>query len=146
MEICTRGSVITRMKNDDRILALKKQIETKKNDLASRKMRFVPETNCMLDLEGHIFNLNVCTDDVLLLLMIRLNTYLMSAKDLDIDSPVISGYLISEWISDIKNKLEISDLKREKDELKKMEAKLDKLLSEDKKTELELDEIEGLLK
>ena len=42
--------------------------------------------------------------------------------------------------------LEVSGLKKEESELKKMESKLDKLLSDDKKTELEIDEIAALLK
>ena len=40
----------------------------------------------------------------------------------------------------------VSCLKKEESDLKKMESKLDKLLSDDKKTELEIDEIAALLK
>ena len=40
----------------------------------------------------------------------------------------------------------VSGLKKEESDLKKMESKLDKLLSDDKKTELEIDEIAALLK
>lgn len=58
----------------------------------------------------------------------------------------ISGYSVTAWIKDIKSKLEVSDLKKEESDLKKMESKLDKLLSDDKKTELEIDEIAALLK
>lgn len=132
-------------KNDDRIIELKQQIEAKKNALAEQRFRFVPETNCVLELDGLTYNLNVCTEDTLTLLMIKLNTYVMSAKDLDIPSPIISGYEIDLWISDIKNKLAANANKREETNLKKMEAKLDKLLSDDKKTELEIDEIASLL-
>ena len=32
-------------KNDDRILELKKQIETKKKSISENKFRFIPETN-----------------------------------------------------------------------------------------------------
>lgn len=132
-------------KNDDRIIELKKQIETKKNILAEQRFRFVPETNCILELDGLTYNLNVCTEDTLTLLMVKLNTYVMSAKDLDIPSPIISGYEIDLWISDIKHKLAANANKREETNLKKMETKLDKLLSDDKKTELEIDEIASLL-
>lgn len=91
-------------------------------------------------------NLNVCSDDALLLLLIRLNSYLMSAKDLNMTDFEISGYSVTAWIKDIKSKLEVSGLKKEESDLKKMESKLDKLLSDDKKTELEIDEIASLLK
>lgn len=133
-------------KNDDRILELKKQIEVKKKSLSDKKVRFTPETNCVLELDGNRYNLNVCADDLLTMLMIKLNTYVISANDLNIPVPEISGYSIDMWISDIKSKLAASALKREENNLKKMETKLDKLLSEDKKAELEIDEIATLLK
>ena len=133
-------------KNDDRILELKKQIDEKKKLLAEKKVRFSPETNCILELDGNKYNLNVCGDDVLIMLLIKLNMYVMSANDLDIPVPEINGYSIEMWISDIKNKLAVSSVKREENALKQMEAKLDKLLSDDKKTELEIDEIAALLK
>ena len=46
----------------------------------------------------------------------------------------------------MKARLEVIATKREENNLKAMETKLDKLLSEDKKTELELDSIAELLK
>ena len=128
-------------KNDDRILELKKQIDAKKKSISEKKVRFIPETNCVLNMDGMTINLN----DALLLLLIRLNSYLMSAKDLNMADFEISGYSVTAWIKDIKSKLEVSSLKKEESDLKKMESKLDKLLSDDKKTELEIDEIAALL-
>ncbi len=133
-------------KNDDRILELKKQIEEKKKLLADKNIRFVPETNCVLTMGSNNINLNVCSDNKLQLLLILLNAYLMSAKDLGMDDFEISGYNVTTWIKDIKSKLEVSSLKKQQVDLKTMERKLDKLLSDDKKTELELDEIAALLK
>ena len=71
--------------------------------------------------------------------------YLISAKDLGINLE-IAGYNIEEWIADIKSKIEIFEYKKKESELKVLEAKLDKMLSDEKKTELELDEIAALLK
>ena len=70
--------------------------------------------------------------------------YLMSAKDLG-TSLEISGYNIAEWITDIRCKIEIFEYKKTEAELKTLESKLDKMLSDEKKTELELDEITALL-
>ena len=87
-------------KNDDRILELKKQIEAKKKSISEKKIRFIPETNCVLNMDGMTINLNVCSDDALLLLLIRLNSYLMSAKDLnmadldDADTTVLMAYVL----------------------------------------------------
>lgn len=133
-------------KNDDRILELKKQIETKKQDLSKRKARFTPETNCVLDLDGNKHNLNVMGAEELTLLVIKLNMFIMSADSLKLPHPIISGCVTDLWISDIRNKLEALSAKREELELKQMESRLDKMLSDDKKTELELEEIASLLK
>lgn len=132
-------------KNDDRILELKKQIETKKKDLSGRKVRFLPETNCVLDLDGNKYNLNVLDDGALMFLMLKLNLYNMSADNLKMPHPILSGYPVDLWINDIKSKLAVAGMKREEADLKKMEAKLDKLLSDDKKTELEINEIASWL-
>ncbi len=133
-------------KNDDRILELKKQIETKKKVIANKDTRFLPETNCVLNLNGVTSNLNVCGKEELNFLLIKLNIYLMSAENLGMSDFEISGYNVTVWIKDIKNKLKVLNLKKEEADLKRMENKLDKLLSDDKKTELEIDEIAELLK
>ena len=133
-------------KNDDRILELKSQIESKKKELYEKKVRFSPETNCILELDGEKHNLNVCADEVLINLLIKLNMYLMSANNLGITPPNFSGYSIDLWMIDIKSKLAVSELRKEEVALRAMESKLDKLLSDDKKTELEIDEIASLLK
>lgn len=130
-------------KNDERVLQLKQVIDKKKTELKGSK-KFVPLTNCVLDLEGQKYNLNILQLDDLQLLLVRLNMYLMSAKDLGINLE-ISGYNIAEWIIDIRCKVEIFEYKKKEAELKTLEAKLDKMLSDEKKTELELDEIAALL-
>ena len=130
-------------KNDERVLQLKKLIETKKSELSTQ--RFVPMTNCVLDMEDKKYNLNVLQESELRFLMIKLNAYAMSADNLKIDL-VISGYGVNEWLADISGKLAIITDKKKRDELKALESKLDKMLSDEKKTELELDEIAALLK
>ena len=130
-------------KNDERVLQLKEIIEKKKLELKGVK-KFTPLTNCVLDLEGQKYNLNVLQLNDLQILLVRLNMYVISAKDLDINLD-ISGYNIAEWITDIKCKIEVFEYKKKETELKGLEAKLDKMLSDEKKTELELDEIAALL-
>ena len=130
-------------KNDERVLQLKKIIEVKRSELKTVK-KFTPITNCILDLEGQKYNLNVLHPYDLRLLLVKVNMYLMSAKDLCIKFE-ISGYNIEDWITDINNKMEIFEHKYKESELKTLETKLDKMLSDEKKTELELDEIAALL-
>lgn len=130
-------------KNDERVLKLKQVIDKKKLELKGAK-KFMPLTNCVLDLEGQKYNLNVLQFNDLQMLLVRLNMYLMSANSFGI-SLDISGYNIAEWITDIKCKIEIFEYKQKESEMKVLEAKLDKMLSDEKKTELELDEIAAML-
>lgn len=133
-------------KNDDRILELKKQIEAKKEKLSEKKTRFAPETNCVFELDSFKYNINVLDANSLMNLMLKINLYNLSADNLKVQHPTISGYATDLWIEDIKNKISVLELKKEEAELKQMESKLDKLLSDDKKTELEIDDIAALLK
>ena len=138
--------------NDERILELKKQIEAKKEKLGKSK-RFSPITNCFIDLDGQRYNINVLQKEDLKLLLVKLNSYFVSMyfynkeeeNDLKIDSLTISGYGISDWMSDVENKLNMLSRKDEERKLKAMEDKLTQLLSEDKQTELQIDEIAKLL-
>lgn len=132
--------------NDAKIMELKKQIEDKKGKLAGIT-KFAPITNCSIELDGVRYNINTLQKEQLISLMVRLNSYMLSAKDLNIlDDYKISGYKVGEWIVDIRTKLDILSRKDEEIKLKVMEAKLDKLLSDEKKTELELNEIADILK
>ena len=94
-------------KNDDRIMQLKEQIEKKREELAaSNTIRFIPITNCLLVIDKTTYNLHV---DSSALLLIKLNSMRLSAKDLGIDTSklMISGYSLDNWITDVKNNLSI---------------------------------------
>jgi hypothetical protein len=132
--------------NDQRILLLRKKIVDKKEKLKKIK-KFTPVTNCSIEVDGNRYNINVLTKEKILTLMIKLNAYLLSAKDLEIDSNyTISGFHLEEWLTDLKNRLNVLSVKDEEQALKAMESKLTTLLSDGKKVELEIDEIESLLK
>lgn len=133
-------------KNDERILELRKQIAAKKEKIG-KIGRFTAVTNCSLELDGVRYNLNVLNKEQLLQVLIRLNAYFMSAKALKIVTDVeYSGYKLDEWITDVNSKLEILNKKDEEKKLSAMEAKLEKLLSDEKQVELELDNIADFLK
>lgn len=132
-------------KNDDRILELNKQVENKKKEIAKKNVKFVPETNLVIEINGIKTNINVLNKKDLESLLVILNMYRMSAVDLEMKDFEISGYKVDQWMNDVKAKINMKTLKNEEAELKRLEEKLDKLLSEDKKTELELDSIAALL-
>jgi hypothetical protein len=132
--------------NDEKILLLKKQIEKKKEELKGGKKRFTPITNCTIEIDGVRYNLNASGKDQLQLLLVKLNMYRLSSIDLKLTDFSILGYKIDDWITDIKSKLDIITLTDKERDLHIMEQKLETLLSEDKKIELELGSIEELLK
>lgn len=132
--------------NDQRILTIKKQIADKKEKL-SKSARFAPVTNCSIEIDGDRLNIQTLAKEQLISLMVQLNAYLMSAKALGVaEEYLVGGYSPVDWIADIQSRIEILSRKNEENQLKAMEEKLSKLLSEGKKVELEIDEIESLLK
>jgi len=132
--------------NDERILEMRKKIQEKKESIGKVK-RFSPITNCILPILGQTLNINVLSKDDLVRTLVMLNSFRMSAKDLELlDALNHNGYNIEDWITDIKNKLDSISKKEEETKLKTMEKKLEKLLSDDKRTELEIDEIAEFLK
>jgi len=133
-------------KNDEQILILKERVKTKKEELKKIK-KFSPITNCIIDIDGDEkkTNIQVLSKDKLKLLLIKLNMYKMSAENLGINDISIDGYELEEWITDVKAKLNDLEKKQEEINLKNIENKLIKLLSEDKKTEIEINEIASLL-
>lgn len=132
--------------NDTRILEMKKQIEAKKEKLG-KSTRFMPVTNCSIELDDKRYNLNAMTKDALIHLAVKLHSYMESAKTLGLgEQYVISGYSPVDWVADIKSKIDILSKKDEEKSLKVMEEKLSKLLSEGKQVELEIDAIESMLK
>ena len=128
-------------KNDDVILKLKEQIEKQRANIKPLG-KFSPTTNCNLELDGQRYNLNTLDKDNLIVLLVRLSAYCQAAKELSLtESYNLSGYNVTDWISDLRSKLAIIQVKAEQDKLNKMENRLSVLLSDDKKIELELNEI-----
>jgi len=131
--------------NDTKILELKAQIKEKKNKLKKLK-KFVPITNCSIEVDTVRYNLQVLNKEQLITLLVKLNSIRLSVVDLELEEYFISGYKIEDWISDIKSRLEILSLKEEENKLLVLENKLHTLLSTDKKVELEIDSIESMIK
>lgn len=134
--------------NDEKILELKKLIEQEKKKYGKQK-RFNPETCCIFELDGGKINLNTINDiDKLNELLIYFNTFRLSAVDLRLEPNTykINGFGVDQWMNDVVNKIEYINYRNNLKQLEEKEKLLDKLLSEDKKTELELLNIEKMLK
>lgn len=133
-------------KNDARNEALVKQIEQKEKALVKPNAQL--KTNCSLTLFGTTQNLNVCNMEQLILLKVQLNTMVLSAKDLGLSATdvTIGGFSIADWMRDIDVKVEVCKYNEDKKKLDQMKTNLKKLLSEDRRTEMALDNIEDILK
>ena len=135
------------VKNDERILELKKQIEEKKKELG-KQPRFSPVTTCMFNYQGNRINIHTLTSirDINAIL-VYFNMYVMSAEDMEINCEdiVFDGFTVTDWIEDLKSKKTVIEYTAKKEQLTILEKKLDKLLSDDKKTELEIDAIADLI-
>ncbi len=133
-------------KNDTRNEALVKQIEAKEKALVKPNIQL--RTNCSLNIFGNNKNLNVCNMEQLVLLKVQLNVMVMSANDLGIspDDVMIGGFSLTDWMSDIDAKIEVCKYNEAKTKLNQMKSNLNKLLSEDRRTEMALDNIEDVLK
>ena len=132
--------------NDEKIMQLKSQIGEKKKNLKTKK-RFTPLTNCSIEIDGVRLNLQVLNKENLIHLLVKLNSYLLSAVDLGLEDEYnFSGYSIDQWITDIKLKLDILKYEEEDRKLKELERKLENMLSLEKQVELAINEIESLIK
>ena len=133
--------------NDDKILKLKSEIAKKKEVLKGCK-KFVPITNCSLPMDNKYINIHTLNSkDEIIAHMILVNSAKLSLVDLGLlEEYKLGGYKLNDWLEDLKNKLLVVDRKTEEAKLQVMEAKLTKLLSAEKQTELEIAEIENLLK
>lgn len=131
--------------NDQKIMELKKQIELKKEKL-NKAQKFVPETNCVLPMEGKNYNLHTLQKNDIISLLVKLNMQVLSAKDLNLlEDYQLGGFHINAWMTDLKAKLDFVSIKEEQNKLKAMEEKLHLLLTEETKVGLELEEIESML-
>ena len=132
--------------NDSKIMTLKAQI-LEKRDKLDKSRKFIPVTNCSIEVNGIRSNIQVLMKEQLISLLVKLNSYKISAKELGLlDEFMISGYKVEDWIIDVKSRLDVVSRKDEERNLKIMEDRLSKLLSNEKKVELEIDEIANILK
>lgn len=130
-------------KNDETILLLKKKVELQREELAKLPRTLHPETSTVLRQDVDNLNLRVMSVGQLKLLKVKLHTYEMAASDLDMDLDefTISGFTIDKWLHDIDMQISVLTRAEKEKKLKETEATLNRMLSDDKRTELELQEL-----
>lgn len=134
-------------KNDEMILQLKKKVEEQKAELAKLPRTLQSETSTVFRTDAENLNLRVMSVEQLKLLKVKLHAYAMSAIDLEIgiDEVVVSGFSIDKWMHDIDMQISVLTRAEKEKKLKETEATLNRLLSDDKRTELELQELAKML-
>ena len=135
--------------NDTKILALKKVIEEKREKINKMATTFAPKTNCLY--KG--VNLHVAKRADLLKMLREVLTLQKlddEIKEMDYgfndDEFLIENYTADDWLHDIKSRMDVLSIRNEKDKLAKMEKRLEQLLSNEKKVELEIEAMMNDLK
>ena len=137
-------------KNDNRILELKKKIEQERATLKESNSRFQPITSCILEFAGQKYNLNAMSANDLLLLLGTLSVMeqvtTKVAEEMQFIKPAtVNGYLLTEWIIDIRKKLDQVLYREKKAKLDKLEKQLTDLLTGETQTKLKVDNLENEL-
>lgn len=139
--------------NDERILKLLNEIKLKEGKIESYKKEDY-RTNCMLILDKETININTISKNDLKILACKIaslyqgESYLFQSGQFDLrgDLTTINGFNLKEWIFDICERINFLEIKEEKAKLKQMKSKLENMVSDDKKVEMELDLFENMLK
>lgn len=134
---------------DEKVLALLKEVETKRTEISKLSNKITYETKLTFMLpDGKQINLNTILDVNKLvyyfsIIKNQIETIESSAKLLGVENfqSKFDGYSLEEWTTDFKTKIGLINIKQLKDDLKIKEEKLNSMISEDKKKELEFEKI-----
>ena len=132
------------MNNDQKILELRKKIAEERKAL-SAVSKFQPLTTCIIEQFGIKINLRTLTNAQLRLLFVAVNALIKSAAKVEMTNVKLSEFTLENWLSDVKGMLEQREMVERKIMINKLEDKLQSMLSDEKKTELEIESIEKLL-
>ena len=134
-------------KNDEMILQLKKKVEEQKAELAKLPRTLQSETSTVFTPDIDKKSIRVMSVEQLKLLKVQLRAYAMAAEDLDmeVEEVIVSGFTIDKWIHDIDGQISVLTRVEKEKKLKETENTLNRLLSDDKRTELELQKLAEML-
>ena len=124
-------------KNDKKILQLKEKIEEKKSFLGE-KPSFSPKTKCSFIMFGQNYNLYTMNLFELNMLL----TWLYNLKNQELE---LEGFKVSDWIDDINSLISKTIYNLRQNELKDVEKQLNNLISQDCKTEMEIQKLSKII-
>ena len=131
--------------NDDKILELKRKIELEKAKL-KEVSHFTPQTTCVYKINNDVkFNIRTMSINELNQMLIIVQTLICTAVPMNLIDTKFSGFTLAEWKADIIGIRDQKKIVERKAAIAQYESKLQSMLSDDKKTELEIAAIENAL-
>ena len=123
---------------DNNITSVSKNIKEELDKLRSDEKRLTPVTNMNLELFNTRYNLHVTSLNNL--------DFLYNFLKVFPDNVVIGGFTVKEWITDIRTTITNLNNRNRINELESALQSLDKLYSEEARTQKEFDNILSILK
>lgn len=139
-----------KINNDERIQQMLQKIESQKTKISGIE-RYSPKTNMTIQTDDGRKNLNVISDlNELCKIWARIRSENLNnkvaAEELGLDfNDEFQGFASNLWFDDIKARVNKVRISQERESLKKMEAALENLMSNDFKVERELAKLEEML-
>jgi len=136
---------------DDQVLELLELLKTKQEEIKKAEVKPQWKTSCTISLDSSLqnrVNIMTVTDPAELIniygfLLNRDSTWKSAAEALGFEEDSsYQGYPIAEWKSDLRSRANQLALKGRKEALKKLDKKINSLVSADQRRELELKAIQ----
>lgn len=135
---------------EDQIRQLYYTVKQKREEVEAAEARPTWRTNCAFrfeaDQNSKVYNLQTADKDTLLLiagtLIQKEDAYIKGAEALEVKSTFKwLGYSVEDWMTDLKLRMNKLELSTKKAELARLEKKLNLILPESLRVQIELDEI-----
>jgi len=144
------------MTTDDAVMQLLAKVKQKKEEIEAAKKSPTWKTNCSIayDPEAPVdkrINIRVETKiwklvDLYAFLLVREGYSITAAKSLGVDlDPTYMGSPIGDWLEDLRSCVAKLTLKKKEEELKALDARVNKLVSADQRREMELRDLQAIL-
>lgn len=140
---------------DEKVLSMLSQIEKAEQDIKETK-KPTWKTRCIATINGTQINFHtldkngVINTTKSLLNLKKENTEALEFLELEVEEVVINGEPIDNWLADLRSRLTVISLDEKKKALAKLKKDVGSKLSEEKSTEMEVDnlgaELDNLLK
>ena len=142
---------MTKSKVDQSVMKLLKKVREKKEKIEKAKKRPRWKTNCIVGIDNRTVNIQTVRDEDKILdacssLIGMKDLFGRSAKLLGLEfDGLYDGYPIDEWIEDLKTRVGMLNLEKEKKELEELDRRVNKLVTSEQRREMELLELEKIL-